>query len=112
MSPGETSPPSVITSGTPTSKSISASFGTSTPQASLPRWMRQSRAWPKAWLKRLEGQRGQRAHDPRHVGDMIVDELADVFPVLDVDLHQEVVFAAGRIKLRRDLALEELVGDL
>ncbi|TWG65556.1 uncharacterized protein (DUF849 family) [Aminobacter sp. J44] len=60
----------------------------------------------------LESQRRQRTDNARHVGDVVVDELADIDAVLDVDLHQEVVVAAGGVKLRRDLALEQFVGDL
>src|SRR5690606_16255727 len=50
--------------------------------------------------------------DAGHVGDVVVDELADVDTVLDVDLHQQVVLSAGRIELGGNLAFEQLVGDL
>jgi hypothetical protein len=43
---------------------------------------------------------------------MLVDELADVVLGVDLDLHQEIVFAAGREEFGDNLAFEQRVGDL
>ena len=55
--------------------------------------------------KGLEGQGGQTVDDAFNVEDFLVDEFADVFLFVDVDLQQKVEFTAGRIQLRDDFAL-------
>ena len=63
-------------------------------------------------LERSKCQGRQRADDAGDAGDVFVDELADVLLVLDVDLHQQVVFAAGRIEFGDQLGLLDGVGNL
>src|SRR6195952_180564 len=60
----------------------------------------------------LEGQRRQGTDDAWNVGDVVVDEFADILPILDVDLQHQVVIAAGRIKLRYQFRLIDRVGNL
>ncbi len=43
--------------------------------------------------------------------DLLVDEMADVSVVIDIEFHQEIVIARGGIDLRGDLGFGERVGD-
>jgi hypothetical protein len=49
--------------------------------------------------------------DARNHLDLLVDEMADVGVVIDVELDQQVVIAGSRIDLRGDLGLCERIGD-
>src|ERR1700744_5161327 len=43
--------------------------------------------------------------------DLLVDEVADVGVVIDIELHQEIVIARGGVDFRGNLGLGERVGD-
>jgi hypothetical protein len=43
--------------------------------------------------------------------DLLVDEMADVGVLVDVEFHQEIVIAGGGIDLGGDLGLGKRVGD-
>ena len=43
--------------------------------------------------------------------DFLVDEVADVGVVIDIELHQEIVIARGGVDFRSDLGLGERIGD-
>lgn len=49
---------------------------------------------------------------PGNACDIVVDELPNVLPFLDIDLQKQVVIAARRIHLRDDLLAINLVGHL
>ena len=46
----------------------------------------------------------------RDIEHIVVDELADIVALGDIDFRQQVEFTAGRIKLGHNLALKESVG--
>jgi hypothetical protein len=50
--------------------------------------------------------------DPGNHLDLFVHEVPDIGGVVDVELHQQVVIARGRIDLGGDLCFGERVGDL
>src|SRR5438094_1546332 len=66
----------------------------------------------RAMSKRLEGDDGARILDARDRLHLLVDEMADVGLLLDVELHQQVVISGGRIDLGCELGVGELVRDL
>src|SRR4029079_17703373 len=53
-----------------------------------------------------------RVLDTRNDLNLLVDEMADIGAGLDIDLHQQVEFARGRIDLGGDLGVGEAVGHL
>src|ERR1700680_4669993 len=64
-----------------------------------------------AGAERLEGNDGVGVLDAGNDLHLLVDEMADISVVVDVELHQEVVIARGRIDLGGDLGLGKRVGD-
>jgi hypothetical protein len=62
-------------------------------------------------LKRLERDDRPGVHNARNGLDLLVDEMADVSAVLDVELHQQIVVASGRVDFGRDLGIGKRVGD-
>ena len=64
-----------------------------------------------AALEGFEGQRGQRPFDPFNPRDRIVDEVANIGTLRDIELHQQVIIPAGRIKLGMDLAQRDFIGN-
>ena len=63
-----------------------------------------------ARAERLEGDDGVGVLDARQDLDLLVDEMADVGVLVDVELDQKVVVARGGIDLGRDLGLRKRVG--
>src|SRR5689334_15537190 len=59
--------------------------------------------------ERLEGDDGARVDDAGNRLHLLIDEMTDVGPVLDVKFHQKIEIARGRIDLRRDFGIGELV---
>src|SRR6266446_912670 len=59
--------------------------------------------------ERLECDDGARVLDARDGLHLLVDEMADVGLVLDVEFHQQVEIAGGRIDLGSELGIRELV---
>src|ERR1700735_4592126 len=64
-----------------------------------------------AGAERLEGDDGMGVLDAGNDLDLLVDEVADVGVVIDIELHQEIVIARGGLDLRGDLGFDERVGD-
>src|SRR5262245_33992901 len=62
--------------------------------------------------ERLEGDDRAGVLNARDGLHLLVDEMADVGLVLDVELHQEVEVAGGRIDFRSELRVRELVRHL
>src|SRR5207249_9538414 len=62
--------------------------------------------------KRLERDDRVRILDAWNRLHLLVDEMADVGLLLDVELHQQVVISGGRIDLGSQLGVSELVRDL
>src|SRR5216684_672263 len=60
--------------------------------------------------ERLEGDDGVGVLDAGDHLHLLVDEMADVGVVIDVELNQQVVIAGGGIDLRGDLGLRERIG--
>src|SRR5205823_558823 len=85
------------------------------------------RAWPRAgrnrgrWraggppllarAERLESDDGVGVLDAWDHLHLLVDEMADIGVVIDVEFDQQVVIAGGGIDLRGDLGLRERIGD-
>src|SRR6187549_1273109 len=63
-----------------------------------------------ARAERLEGDDGVGVLDARNHLHLLVDEMADVGVVADVELDQQIVVARGGIDLRGDLGLGERIG--
>jgi hypothetical protein len=63
-------------------------------------------------LERFERHRGQGSFDVWNHQQVFVDEMAHILGFGDIELQQKVVFAAGGIKLRVNLAQGDLFGDL
>src|SRR5882757_539842 len=61
--------------------------------------------------ERLEGDDGVGVLDTRNDLHLLIDEMADVGVVVDVELDQQVVIAGGGVDLRGDLGFRERVGD-
>src|ERR1700761_5494842 len=64
-----------------------------------------------AGAERLEGDDGMGVLNARNDLDLLVDEVADVGVVIDIELHQEIVIARGGVDFRGNLGLGERVGD-
>src|SRR5438445_3339009 len=64
-----------------------------------------------ARAERLESDDGVGVLDARNHLHLLVDEMADVGVVIDVEFYQEIVIAGGGIDLRGDLGLRERIGD-
>jgi hypothetical protein len=64
-----------------------------------------------ARAERLEGDDGVGVLDARNDLHLLVDEVADIGVVVDVELDQQVVIARGGLDLGGDLGLGERVGD-
>src|SRR5690349_16318951 len=64
-----------------------------------------------ACAERLEGDDGVGVLNARNDLHLLVDEMADVGVVVDVELDQQIVVAGGGIDLRGDLGFRERVGD-
>src|SRR6185437_4979731 len=64
-----------------------------------------------ACAERLEGDDGVGVLDAWNDLHLLVDEMADVGVVVDVELDQQIVVAGGRVDLRGDLGLGECIGD-
>ena len=62
--------------------------------------------------KRLEGDDGARVGDPGNGLHLLGDEMADIGRGIDVEFHQQIEVAGGRIDFRGDLGVRELIGDL
>src|SRR3979490_346906 len=60
--------------------------------------------------KRLEGDDGVGVLDAGNHLHLLVDEMADVGLVIDIELDQQVVMTGGGIDLRGDLGLRERIG--
>src|SRR5437016_1665589 len=56
-----------------------------------------------AGAERLESDDGVGVLDTRNDLHLLVDEMADVGVVVDVEFHQQIVVARGRINFRGDL---------
>ena len=63
-------------------------------------------------LKRLEGDDGVGVLDAGDALHLLVDEMPDVGSAIDVEFHQQVVVAGGRVDLGGDLGFGQLVGHL
>ena len=61
-------------------------------------------------LERLEGDDGVRVLDAGDGLHLFVDEMADVGAAVDVELHQQVIVAGGRVDLGSDLGFGKRVG--
>src|SRR5215475_9479581 len=61
--------------------------------------------------ERLEGDDGKGVLDARNDLHLLVDEVADVGVLVDIELDQEVVLARGGVDLRGDLGLRKRIGD-
>ncbi|GCC48598.1 hypothetical protein chiPu_0032625, partial [Chiloscyllium punctatum] len=61
--------------------------------------------------ERLEGDDGEGVLDARDHLNLLVDEMADVGVVVDVEFDQEIVIARRGIDLRRNLGFRQCVGD-
>src|ERR1700712_3829463 len=70
-----------------------------------------SRAGSLARAERLEGDDGVGVLDAGNDLHLLVDEMADVGVVVDIELDQQVVISGGGIDLRGDLGFRERVGD-
>src|SRR5271170_1567151 len=64
-----------------------------------------------AGAERLEGDDGVGVLDAGNDLHLLVDEVADVGVVIDVEFDQQVVIAGGGIDFRGDLSLGQRVGD-
>src|SRR5262249_1316638 len=64
---------------------------------------------PDCVSERLEGDDGACVLDARDGLHLLIDEMADVGLVLDVEFHQQVEVAGGRIDLGSELGIRELV---
>src|SRR6185312_826914 len=64
-----------------------------------------------ARAERLERDDGVGVLDARNHLHLLVDEMADVGVVVDVEFDQQIVIAGGGIDLRGDLGLRERIGD-
>ena len=64
-----------------------------------------------AGAERLEGDDGVGVLDTRNHLHLLVDEMADVGVVADIELDQQIVIAGGGLDLRGDLGLGERIGD-
>ena len=62
--------------------------------------------------KRLEADDRLGVLDAGDLLDLLVDEMADVGRLIDVEFHQQIELARGRIDFRRDLRVRQRVGDL
>src|SRR4051794_22696142 len=62
--------------------------------------------------ERLERDDRSRVLDARDDLDLLVDEVADVDAGIDIDLHQQIELARGRIDFRSDLGIGKAVGHL
>src|SRR5215831_8808150 len=60
--------------------------------------------------ERLEGDDGMGVLDARDRLHLLVDEMADVGVLVDIELDQEVIVTGGRIDLGRNLGLGKRVG--
>src|SRR5258705_12584005 len=67
--------------------------------------------WPQGALKRLERDDRPGVQNARNGLDLLVDEMADVGAVLDIELHQQVEVAGGRINFGCDLGIGQRVGN-
>src|SRR6266478_6431861 len=61
-------------------------------------------------LKRLERDDRPGVQNARNGLDLLVDKMADVGAVLDIELHQQVEVAGGRIDFGRDLRIRQRIG--
>src|SRR3982074_199174 len=73
--------------------------------------MRAKESHALAGAERLEGDDGVGVLDAGNGLHLLVDEMADVGVVVDVELDQQVVIPCGGINLRGDLGFGERVGD-
>jgi len=64
-----------------------------------------------ARAERLEGDDGVGVLDARNHLHLLVDEMADVGVVVDVEFDQQIVVADSGIDLRGDFGLRERIGD-
>src|SRR6266436_7598025 len=62
-------------------------------------------------LKRLERDDRPGVQNARNGLDLLVDKMADVGAVLDIELHQQVEVAGGRIDFGRDLGIGQRIGN-
>src|SRR6185369_14108980 len=62
--------------------------------------------------ERLEGDDCPCVLDARDHLNLLVDEMSDVDAGVDIDLHQQIEFARGRIDFGGDLGVGEAVGHL
>src|SRR5262249_36969636 len=82
----------------------SASSASATPKA--------RRAPHELASKCLECDDGTRVLDARNGLHALVDEMADIGAVLDVELNQQIIVAGGGVDFGGDLGVGEAVGDL
>src|ERR1700751_6244644 len=59
----------------------------------------------------LEGDDGQRVLDARNDLHLLVDEMADIGVVVDIELDQEIIVPGGGVDLGGDLGFGDRVGD-